>query len=182
MNKRKTKASAASSVPQSKEDCAASIRVLGERLRDYERQRADLNDRIGQLTQQFQPVLEALSSQIETLRSGIQTWCEAHRVQLCGEGDRLGKTANLITGEVAWRLRPPSVSVRGADAVVDILKARQLGRFVRTKEEINKEAILAEPDAVRGVPGIQVVSGLEDFSVTPFEVDAPVPGAAAVAP
>ena len=178
MATKKAKAAAASNVPQSKDDCASSIRSLGDLMRQYERERAALNDAIAALAQQAQPVLEQLQSQIEALRAGIQTWCEANRVQLCGEDDRLGKTADLVTGEVSWRMRPPSVTVRGAEAVVDILKARNLQRFVRTKEEVNKEAILAEPGAVRGVPGIQVVTGLEDFSVVPFELEANLAGAA----
>ena len=46
-----------------------------------------------------------------------------------------------------------------------------LGRFVRAKEAINKEAILLEPAAVAGVPGIKIITGVEDFVITPFEVE-----------
>lgn len=169
----KTRATAAA-VPQSKSDCAAHIRSLGDAQREYERQRAAMNDAIAGITQEAQPALEALAERINALQAGIQTWCEANRVTLCGENDRLGKTANLVTGEVSWRQRPPSVAVRGADAVIDALRRLGLGRFVRAKEEVNKEAILAEPEAVRGVPGITVVTGLEDFVITPFEAGSEV--------
>ncbi len=46
-----------------------------------------------------------------------------------------------------------------------------LDRFVRLKREPNKEAMLAEPDAVRGIAGVSIVTGVEDFIVTPFEVE-----------
>ncbi|MDR1660890.1 MAG: host-nuclease inhibitor Gam family protein [Azoarcus sp.] len=46
--------------------------------------------------------------------SGIQLWCEAHRAELTTTG---GKTTNLVTGEVSWRQRPPSVSVRQQEKV-----------------------------------------------------------------
>jgi phage host-nuclease inhibitor protein Gam len=62
------------------------------------------------------------------------------------------KTVALTTGEIGWRLRPPKVVVRGVEAVLDKLKRMGLDRFIRTKEEINKEAILNEPDAVARVP------------------------------
>ena len=52
------------------------------------------------------------------------------------------------------------------------LKSLGLERFVRVKEEPNKEAMLNEPDAVRGVAGITINSGIEDFTITPFEVSA----------
>jgi len=44
----------------------------------------------------------------------------------------------------------------------------------RLKNEPNKEAMLNEPDAVRGIAGITIVTGVEDFIVTPFEAQAEV--------
>lgn len=111
--------------------------------------------------------MDALKEQLATLQDGVQGYCEAHRLELT-DGGKV-KTANLITGEVQWRQRPPSVSVRGSDTVIEMLKRLGLGRFVRTKEEVNKEAILNEPDEVRGVAGLTVVTGVEDFVITPFE-------------
>ena len=157
-------------VPQSKNDCAESIRILGDLQREFERERAGMNDGIAALTHQHQPRLDELKARMLALQTGVQAWCEAHRVDLCGEADKLGKTANLVTGEVSWRQRPPSVSIRGADAVLETLLRMGLGRFVRVKNEPNKEAMLNEPDAVRGIGGITIVSGVEDFIVTPFEV------------
>lgn len=165
----KAKATTAS-VPQSRADCAAAIRQLGDLQRMFERERGHLNDQIAAITAERQPILDDLAQRIQSMQQGIQTWCESHRVELCGEGDRLGKTANLVTGEVAWRMRPPSITVRGADTVCENLQRMGLGRFVRVKAEPNKEAMLAEPEAVRGIAGITLVSGIEDFSIVPFEV------------
>lgn len=159
-------------VPQSKDQCAADIRALGDLQRQLERAKAQMNDEIAAVTHAHQPALTVLSERILGLQGSIQTWCEANRTLLCGEGDRLGKTANLVTGEVSWRQRPPSVVVRGAEAVLESLARLGLSRFIRTKKEVNKEAILAEPDAVRGVAGIAISSGVEDFIVTPFEQSA----------
>lgn len=159
-------------VPQSKDDCAASIRTIGDLQREFERHRAAMNDQIAAITQEHQPILSDLQARIESLQAGVQAWCEAHRVELCGEADKLGKTANLVTGEVSWRIRPPSVSIRGTDTVLETLLRMGLGRFVRVKNEPNKEAMLNEPDAVRGIAGITIVSGVEDFIVSPFEQQA----------
>ena len=158
-------------VPQSKNDCAESIRLLGDLQRQFERQRSEMNDHIAAIAQAHQPLLSELSDRIQALQGGIQAWCEAHRAELCGEGDKLGKTANLVTGEVSWRQRPPSVRVTGEESVIDLLKRMTLGRFVRAREAVNKEAILLEPEAVAGVPGIKIVTGVEDFVITPFEVE-----------
>lgn len=161
----------AAQIPQTKSDCAVDIKLLGDLQREFERVRGELNDRIAELTKSAQPQLEALSTRIQELQSGVQAYCESHRAQLCAHG---GKTANLVTGEVAWRLRPPSVSIRGVGAVLETLTRMGLTRFVRTKQEPNKEAMLNEPEAVRGIAGITVVGGVEDFIITPFELQADV--------
>lgn len=163
-------------VPQDRNECAQHIRQIGELQRDFERLRSDMNDQIATITQAFQPLLADRQQRIEALQAGVQAWCEAHRVELCGEADKRGKTANLVTGEVSWRLRPPSVAIRGADAVIETLLRMGLGRFVRTKYEPNKDAMLNEPDAVRGIAGISIVSGVEDFVIVPFEATATVEG------
>lgn len=163
----KIKSTAASApVPQSKDDVQSAIGTLGQVQRDLVRIQADINDAIAQITEQHAARIEALRERRDALHTGIQTWCEAHRLEICGKG----KTANLVTGEVAWRQRPPSVTVRNADAVVDQLGQLGLMHFVRVKHEINKDAILAEPDLVQGIKGLSVSSGVEDFVVQPFEV------------
>jgi phage host-nuclease inhibitor protein Gam len=55
--------------------------------------------------------------------------------------------------------------------VLETLERMGLQRFIRTKQEPNKEAMLNEPDAVRGIAGISVVTGVEDFVITPFEAE-----------
>lgn len=158
--------------PRNRGECSAAIRTLGDVQRESARVRAAMNDAIAEITHAHQPLLEELGERVSALQAGIQAWCEANRITLCGEDDRLGKTVNLVTGEVAWRQRPPSVQIRGAEGVLAALVRKGLERFIRTKHEPNKEAILAEPAAVRAVAGITVVSGVEDFIVTPFEVSA----------
>lgn len=157
-------------VPQTIDDCAADIRKIGDLNRDLIRHQAELNDKIAELTAAYQPVLDQLREQIKPLQAGVQVWCEANRNELTRGGRT--KTAGFVTGEVQWRQRPPSVTVRGADAVISLLAELGLARFVRTRQEVNKDAILAEPEAVRGVAGISIVTGVEDFVITPFEIEA----------
>lgn len=163
----KLKSKAQAYAPQTQTDCAADIKTLGDLQRDLARLQADMNDEIGAATKRYQPHIEALGERIGTLQGGVQVYCEAHRNELTGGGKT--KTANLVTGEVQWRQRPPSVSIRGADTVLETLERMGLARFIRTKQEPNKEAMLNEPDAVRGIAGINLVTGVEDFVITPFE-------------
>lgn len=160
------KTKAAAYVCSSRDQAQSDIALIGVLQREHALISGEINDRIAAITEAEAPRLKELQDRISTLQSGVQTWCEANREQLCGKG----KSANLITGEVSWRQRPPSVRVTGEESVIDLLKRMALGRFVRTKEAVNKEAILNEPEAVSGVPGIKLITGVEDFVITPFEV------------
>jgi len=168
--KTRLKTKAQLDVPQSRDEAAQYIRRIGDMTRKMLRDMAEMNDAIAHITQTYQPRLDAQKGDISLCQQGLQAWCEANRDELTNSG-RV-KTANLVTGEIQWRQRPPSVGVRGAESVIEALMGFGLDRFVRMKAEINKEAILNEPDAVKGVAGITVVTGVEDFVITPFEQDA----------
>jgi phage host-nuclease inhibitor protein Gam len=167
IKKTRNKAAAAVAVPQSRDDVAADIRTLGDKQRDLLRLETRLNDKIARLTNLVAPQAEELKAEIKSLQGGVQTWCEANREELTKGGKT--KTANLTTGEIRWRSRPPSVGIRKVEDVIASLKRLNLSQFLREKVEVNKEAILAKPDDVKGIAGITIKQGVEDFEIIPFE-------------
>ncbi|EOA1531578.1 host-nuclease inhibitor Gam family protein [Salmonella enterica subsp. enterica serovar Braenderup] len=164
--KSRLKAAAASYTPQSKEQVSIDIKKIGDIQRELTRIEADANDQIAVIMNQNTPKIEALRAELDVLQKGVQTWCEANRSSITKGSS---KTANLITGEVAWRTKPDSVSIKGVELVLEALKKLKLDRFIRRKEEVNKDAILADKKAVENIKGISIVSGKEVFSITPFE-------------
>ncbi|EFK6683048.1 host-nuclease inhibitor Gam family protein [Escherichia coli] len=167
---KRIKSAAAAYVPQNRDAVITDIKRIGDLQREASRLETEMNDAIAEITEKFAARIAPLKTDIETLSKGVQGWCEANRDELTNGGKV--KTANLVTGDVSWRQRPPSVSIRGVDAVMETLERLGLQRFIRTKQEINREAILLEPKAVAGVAGITVKSGIEDFSIIPFEQEA----------
>ena len=155
-------------VPQSRDQVSAHIREIGERNRDLLRITAAMNDELAAVKERWEAQAQPHAQRIESLTAGIHIWSEANRDSLTQNGKT--KTAVFPAGEVAWRTRPPSVRVTGVEAVLDALRRLGLGRFIRQKEEVNKEAILNEPAAVAHVPGVAISQG-EDFVVTPFETE-----------
>ena len=145
----------------------ALIADLGAMQRELARIEADMNDELAAVKERHEARALGIRQQIESHSGGLQTWCEAHRGELLkGEA----KTALFPAGEVQWRVRPPSVRITGSEAVMDALRRRGLERYLRVKEEINKEAILNEPEAVAKVPGIRIEQA-EDFVIKPFEAE-----------
>lgn len=55
--------------------------------------------------------------------------------------------------------------------MLESLRTLGLVRFIRTKEEVNKEAMLNEPELAATVAGVTIKTGVEDFVITPFEQD-----------
>lgn len=166
---RKTKTAAAQiPVPQNRDQVAAHIREIGERQRELSRIQAAMNDELAVVKERFELLAAPHAQRVDVLTQGVQIWSEANRDTLTQGGKT--KTAAFATGEIAWRLRPPSVRITGAEAVIDALRRLGLKRFIRSKDEVNKEAILNEPEAVTHVPGINISQG-EDFIVTPFEAE-----------
>lgn len=169
MIKAKTRIKSAASiyVVQSKEQATNAIKYLGDVQRDLIRLETEMNDKIADITASYSSNIEVLKKKSTEIQNGLQIWCEANRDELTNNGKV--KSANLTTGEVQWRNRPPSCIIRGAETVIESLKNLGLERFIRTKEEINKDAILNESNVVAHVPGITIKKDIEDFAIVPFE-------------
>ena len=170
----------ASSMVRAPKDMAEANAFL-ERIGSATRARADierrLNDEIAAERSAAEGVTRPLDAEIDQLSAGLQLWAEANRPALTR--DNATKTVKLAAGEVAWRTRPPKVSIRGAEAVVETLLTGGGERFLRTRHEVDKDAMLREPEAAKKVPGVSIGSEGEDFVVTPANVALPASAVAA---
>ncbi|MDD5297552.1 MAG: host-nuclease inhibitor Gam family protein [Rhodocyclaceae bacterium] len=155
-------------VPQNRDEVNDTIAKIGIAQRERARIQADMNDEMAKVKQRFEDEAKPFNEQIEALSKGAQTWCEANRAALTKDGKV--KFANFPAGEVKWRMRPPKVTLRAVETVLETLKRLGLTRFIRTKEEPNKEAMLADPKALEGLAGVKFEQG-EDFVIVPFETD-----------
>lgn len=151
-------------VAQSRGDVEAAIREIGLMQRSRQRIEADMNDALSERRAHYEAQAKPIAERIVELTRGVALWCEANRQQLTNDGKI--KTHRFASGEVSWRLRPPSIVVRGADQVLGMLERLGLVRFIRTKQELDREALLSEPDIAKTLPGV-AVSQREDFIVKP---------------
>ena len=86
--------------------------------------------------------------------------------------DKSKKTLRFVNGRIGSFLTPPAVRISSVKNVLKNLKLKNLSRFVRTiiTEEIDKEAILMDPEAVKDVKGVSTTQK-ERFEVTPAETN-----------
>lgn len=152
---------------QTRDEVETAIKEIGDLNRELERLAIEQNDKLAAITEEYAPLMNEVKEKLAPKQDAVQAWCESRRDELTQNGKT--KTGSFNTGEVQWRQRPPSVGIRGVDSVLDSLKMRGFTQFIRIKEEINKEAMLNEPDTAASVPGVTIKTGVEDFVITPFE-------------
>lgn len=165
----RAKAKALQRVPQSREDAVWTVGRIGTLRRDIAAKKAAADEQLKTIGEQVEQALTPLAEELAELEAGLQAYCEANRNALTGDGKV--KFHDFGTGRVSWRLRPPKVVIRGAEAVIEGCMRLGLQRFLRTKTEINKDAMLADADTARQIAGVSISSEGEDFIVEPAELE-----------
>lgn len=151
--------------PTSREEAERLLAEIGREQREVSLIEQAMNEELEQVKAKHHEQAKPYNDSIEGKFAALHRWAEANRDSLLAKG---GKTARLATGLLTWRLTPPKVNVRGTDKVLAALDRFGLTRFVRTKREIDKDAILREPEAVEGVEGLSI-SQKEEFAAVPDE-------------
>ncbi len=151
----------------SKGQAQVYIKALGDNERKIAKHTAKMNEELAKVAAKYAERITPLQEMNDELETAVKAWCEAHKAELL-TGD--GKTANLITGEVSWRCGKPSVVGSATPELIDRLERFGLHRFIRIKKELDKTAILKEPNAIADIEGVSVKAATEEFIITPFTV------------
>jgi phage host-nuclease inhibitor protein Gam len=165
MKREKTKATDVR-VPQNRDEAAGFVAEIGHCQRARSIIETGMNARIAEIKADSETRARRLAAEIEELSRGLEIWAAANREALTDGGK--SKTATLASGEIKWRMTPPAVNLRGVADILKELFAKGLDQFIRTKHEIDKEAILRAPEEVADVPGISIGQH-EEFVIVPFE-------------
>jgi phage host-nuclease inhibitor protein Gam len=150
--------------PKDRDEAERYLARIGEIQRDAALNKAVLAEAIARVTAEMEEASAKLTEEHDRLFRGLQLWAEANRHALTDGGKT--KTVRLGNGTIAWRLAPPSVHIKGQEAVLEYLKENTIG-FLRTKLEINREAMLARPEEAAKIPGVTIKSAGEAFVIEP---------------
>jgi len=155
-------------IPTTHDDCNLAIQLLGNEQRRIVELTAERDTQLASLKASYDRQIAEVEARAEALTDGIQEFCEVRRRELTGDGRK--KSFRFAAGEVAWRNRPPSVTVRRVQAAIEFCLAEKgLLKFLRTKHKINKDALRDDPETAATIPGVKIGSAGEDFYVEPFE-------------
>jgi len=162
-------AAVAVDVPQNREAAAAAIAAVGSASRSLQRIAAEMNDALAEIKEAYEREAEPFRREIEARTEGLRVFAEASRAALTN--NYKVKTVSLTTGELVWRMNPPSVRlVDTEENVIAACEAAGHREFVRYTPALNRDAIKADPDGAAGIAGLRIGQS-EAFVVVPFEAE-----------
>lgn len=167
-------------VIESKVDLERAIKEIG----DLQREKNELENKSNATIQTIQEALASsvgpLDDRIKALSVGIKLYCDANRKTLIADGK---KSADLLTGTIAYREKQPRVITKTTDKfvtklltqaglveTVDRLVKKLRISFLRIKIELDKDAVLAAPEKAKE-KGIEIENSIERFYVKPNVLD-----------
>lgn len=148
---------------------AEAEQVVGDiRLATIERDRRklDIEQAKKVIDDAHAEVIADLTRKIELCCEGLRTWAEGNPAEF---GAR--KSLELTHGTIGWRLGNPTLkTLAGRTWDMVLAAAREVApRFVRKKEEVDKQSLLAERETVG--PDMLRLLGVRVSQDEPFFVD-----------
>jgi phage host-nuclease inhibitor protein Gam len=164
--KKKIKADAVTHwVPADRDQVNAAIAEIGTLQRERVRLEAEMNDELEAVKARYNADTKPMGERIGELSLGVKLYCEANRAKLTNDG-RV-KFHDFATGKVNWRLTPWACTLKKVDEVLALLKAKGLTQYIRKKEEVDKDALLADRTTLaEPIPGV-TFSQKEEFAIEP---------------
>lgn len=153
-------------VPQSKEEANRVLEEIGRLQETLARIAAAADVAITtaktSAAEQAKPVDDDLKARCASLHA----FCEANRPGLTG-GLKI-KTVRFGAGTCSWRNSPGKVTIKGVADVLARLKTlgRNYKKFIRVKEEIDRDAMLKDAKRANLVEGVTIKGG-EIFAIKP---------------
>lgn len=127
-----------------------------------------MDNEITRIRERYEATITECNKALEEKTELIRSWAEANPSEFNGL-----KSLDLVNAVIGWRTGQPTLKTLSGwtwDRVLEKLKALNLTPYIRTKEEVNKQAILAdresfEPEGPRAI-GVRIVQD-ESFFVDP---------------
>lgn len=164
---KRTKSKSTKLIPTSRQAAVEQMAQYAKTVTQIERIEADLTDNIAALKATASEQAAGLKALSKSYVKGLEIYCEHNRDELTKHGKV--KSHDFGTGKVKWRNLPPKVTIKGVDEVLERIQAlNSKHEFLRTKFEIDKEAMLAAPEKAQAIEGVTIVRDQEEIVLEPL--------------
>lgn len=161
-------------IPQSKEKAKRVSDEVGGLQMQEERIKQRLKKRIAELETKAAEEIDTLRQKMISHLASLYGFYQKNWEELTEEGKR--KIIDISFGEFGIYETKPWPRIKNVKKVLQLLKIRKLKqciRFIPAREEINKEAVLANQKAVADIKEIRIVKK-EKFKVIPKKTGIPL--------
>ena len=161
------------------EDLPKAVQRIADLGREKETISNEYDSKISELQAELASKVDEIDSEIKQVAQSIKSFMDKNKVKYISEDK---KTLRLETGDLSYRSGKPSVKTKNSDKLVNsILEKNNLIKlkdqfqkkaracFLRTKIELDKEAILSSPEAAKKVTGVEIDKGVESFYIKPYQ-------------
>lgn len=159
--------------PKSRDELATWVGTAGEVQRKLDLLRSRFDRRVAKLKEAYAQACKPFESQLKETVDGIAVYAEANRQSLTENEST--KSVDVGTGVIVWRITPPRVTLKNPEGVLQGLLKDGPSEFVRTKHEINREAMLEQPDKAELIDGVTIEQS-EVLTVKPTGIDQEIEG------
>lgn len=160
------------------DDLPKALQQLGDLQREREAAVALYDEKISRLQAELAEKTELMDREIKKISQSVKHFMDENRPKYLSESR---KTLSLSTGDISYRNGKPSVKTKNSDKLIgSILESNSLTKirdtfvkkmsmvFLRTKLELDKDAILANPITAKNVTGVEIENGAERFYLKPY--------------
>ena len=125
------------------QDVENGLYEIAKRDAEVAKMEARMNQKINSIKEKFDEESRQLRSESDMLRSEVAAFCIKNKSEFIKE-----RTKNFTIGSIGFRTNPPKVQLLNRKynlkTAIELIKRVFDGSYVRTKEEIDKETILAD--------------------------------------
>lgn len=142
---------------------------IAELLGVLQIRQAQVERAISQIVEPAEVECEGYRKEIFALAKSIEVYAEDRKKSLTVQGQTVPVPGG---GSFQWYSTPPSVRIakKKVEKVLEAIKAKKWHRFIRTTEEIDKQALLKEPEKAVEIDGVRIKSD-EKFAIRPATRD-----------
>jgi len=128
------------------EDLDQVLLEAGQLQVELTKKEAEMNAKIQKIRDQFEQATESLREKLKNIETDIQAFCLKNKTEFDKE-----RKKELIHGFVGFRTNPPKVLQLNkkftVKTTIELIKKIFNGKYIRTKEELNKDLILTDYSA-----------------------------------
>lgn len=162
--------------PQNATQADNVLHVIGQHKRALDALVLKREEAVAAAAEKFAKSIADAAEALQANVDSLQAYAEANKDELLKDGKR---SVTFMSGMFGWRYGNPALKYDADDEADLIARLRRLklDQHIRTTETLDKQSLLASPDDVEAINGIEIEQ-VERFFVLPLELTDDIAGKA----